>query len=383
MGIKAEASFSLKDSLFNAETLSDLTRGLVRARPDFDASQFERRVLARFPDLELKQRIHWIVDVLGDFLPGDFEAACGVLLEALPEPLDAALTDGDFGKFIWVVPGEYVARHGCTPDHLATSLEALRQATMRFSSEAAIRPFLKAFPSETMDFVREWAVSDNYHVRRLASEGIRPFLPWAARVLLPPEEVVDVLSVLHADPTRYVTRSVSNTLNDLSRDHAGIVLEALERWRAEGRQHEEELEWMTRHALRTLIKRDHQKALAVLGYSPNPVVDVSNIKSTAEVVVGHAFEWRSTLISKADQRLKITLKIYFLKANGSQAPKVFAVKDVAVNAGENVEIVKRQPFKPITTRVLYPGGHRAELVVNGQVQATREFLLVEPSSGPA
>ena len=48
--------------------------------------------------------------------------------------------------------------------------------------------------------------------------------------------------------------------------------------------------------------------------------------------------------------------------------------------GERLEVLKRQAFKPITTRVLYPGTHRAELVVNGTVVAGAEFELVAPAS---
>ena len=97
----------------------------------------------------------------------------------MPEPLDPTRTDGDFGEFIWVVPGEYVARYGCAREHLDVALAFLRESTQRFSAENAIRPFLAAFPDETLAFVRACSGDANYHVRRLASEGTRPFLPWA------------------------------------------------------------------------------------------------------------------------------------------------------------------------------------------------------------
>ena len=74
----------------------------------------------------------------------------------------------------------------------------------------------------------------------------------------------------------------------------------------------------------------------------------------------------------------VALHIYFLKANGKLAPKVFKVKDASVNDGERLTVLKRQPFKPITTRTLYPGVHRAELVVNGTVLAGADFELINP-----
>ena len=378
MAIKAETSFSLKDSLFNAATLAQLSQSLSAAWGDFDGEAFERRVLKRFPELELKERIQWIVTVLETALPSDFDAARRILLDALPAPLDPTLQDDDFGQFIWVVPGEYIARHGCTEERLSAALAFLGESTKRFSAEGSIRPFLAAFPSETMDFVRRYATSDNYHVRRLASEGIRPLLPWAARVVLPTEDIIGVLDALHSDSTRYVTRSVCNNLNDVSKSDPNIVIDTLERWWAEARQDPAELAWMTRHALRTAVKTDNRRALEMLGYTTDPEVSISDITATQEVEVGDAFEWTCVIHSHASQRLKISLRIHFLKANGTLRPKVFAVKDVAVKDGDTVHVAKRHPFKPITTRVLYPGRHEAELVVNGAALAQRSFVLLDP-----
>lgn len=377
MSIKAKPTFSLKDQLFNKESVRELSDAIFSASADFPRKKFERRVLARFPELELKQRIDWIVSSLEPFLPDKFDGARKILLDALPVPLNPDLTDDDFGKFIWIVPGEYVAKHGCTRGSLTASLDFLREATKRFSSEGAIRPFLQQFADETMAFVRRCAVDDNYHVRRLASEGIRPFLPWAPRAKIPNENIVGVLDQLHADPTRYVTRSVANTLNDIARIDADLVVETLKRWNKRNRQDERELAWMTRHALRTLLKDDHAAALDLLGYSTKPQFRLSKLSASETVTVGEAFEWRCSLRSLAKQQLKITLRVHFLKANGSHSPKVFAVKDGHFEKGDELDIHKRLPFKPITTRTLYPGTHRAELLVNGVSRKTVAFELTE------
>lgn len=376
MSIRAQPSFSLKDQLFNDVSVGKLSAGLRRADPMFKKKPFERDVLARFPELELKDRISWMVTTLASYLPADLSRAMEILEGALPRPLDPTKADDDFGEYIWVVPGEYVARFGCTREHLAASLEFLRESTKRFSAENAIRPFLQAFPDETMAFVHECAADDNYHVRRLSSEGIRPLLPWAPRVDLPPDVVVGVLDQLHGDATRYVTRSVANTLNDIAKRDGELVIATLQRWQAAGRQAPAELAWMTRHALRTLLKQDHLAALELLGYATQPKFRVSKLETTREVVVGEHFEWRCVVTSAAEQKLKIALRVHFLKANGGHAPKVFTVKDGTVAKGERLDVVKRHPFKPATTRVLYPGTHYAELVINGVASKRRAFELV-------
>ena len=132
MSIKAKPSFSLKDQLFNETSVGKLAAALTAADPKFRGRQFKRDVLAPFPGLELKERINWIVTTLETYLPVDVAGATDRLLRALPAPLDPGKQDGDFGEFIWVVPGEYIARHGCTSDHLPESLSFLREATKRF-----------------------------------------------------------------------------------------------------------------------------------------------------------------------------------------------------------------------------------------------------------
>jgi hypothetical protein len=150
MAIKAETSFSLKDQLFNAQSVAALASAVKRAYPDFDKNAFERKTLAGFPERELKQRIEWLALVLGEALPQAHAQARKVLLKALPAPLAPDNTDDDFGAFIWTVPAEIIARDGCTKAHLRAPLEFLREATKRFSCASPIRAFRQQFPLETM-----------------------------------------------------------------------------------------------------------------------------------------------------------------------------------------------------------------------------------------
>ncbi len=373
MSIRAETGFSLADQLFNRDSVGDLADALAAAHRGFDRARFQRRVLKPFAGLAFKQRIDHIVTVLGDFLPDDFERALGILRSALPPPLDPDRSDDDFGEFIWVVPGEYVARHGCSAEHLQTSLDFLRDATQRFSSEYAIRPFVRDFPRQTLAFAHECAGHDHYHVRRLASEGIRPRLPWGLRVELPPEDVLAVLDRLHADPTRFVTRSVANNLNDLTRADPAAVMNRLQQWERRARQQPQELEWMTRHALRGLLKQGDAQALELLGYPSRPEFTLSRIEVSERVRLGESLVFRARLRSGGRQRLRLGLKLYYRRADGRHSAKVFAVGEYALERGETIEIEKRQPFRPITTRSLYPGTHFAELLVNGVARGKREF----------
>lgn len=123
--------FSLKDHLFNAEKVTYLGGLLSSAIPGFERRRFEDEVNSKLYELELKQRISHIAEVMGRHLATDFPTAASQILAALPPPLDPSLEDNDFGDFIIAPFGKHVEDHG--RDHYDTAMELLRELTMRFS----------------------------------------------------------------------------------------------------------------------------------------------------------------------------------------------------------------------------------------------------------
>jgi hypothetical protein len=112
MGDAAAAErFSLKDHLFNRESVTRLADMLASADPEFPPAEFIEVVMADLSPLELKQRISFITEVLASYLPRDFDESVAIVAAALPAPLDPNLDDGDFGDFI-IAPLENSCRHG-------------------------------------------------------------------------------------------------------------------------------------------------------------------------------------------------------------------------------------------------------------------------------
>jgi 3-methyladenine DNA glycosylase AlkC len=312
-------SFSLKDELFNVVKVAYLGSLLEEGLESFDRSRFEAEVFADLHELELKQRISRIAEVLAWHLDPRFTVAAGQIRSVLPPPLDPTLDDDDFGDFIFAPLGKYVEDHGI--EHFDLAMSLLQDLTMRFSMEGSVRPFIDRRPEETLRMFEEWARHDHYHVRRLVSESTRPLLPWAPRIGLEVSKPFPLLDTLHADSTRYVTRSVANHLNDISKIEPPLVIEALTRWHREGRQEAAELEWMTRHALRTMVKRDSPEAMDLLGYSPEPEVDVGPITvGTPTVRAGEALEFSVTLKASGTERLLVDYAIEFVSKKVGPAP---------------------------------------------------------------
>ncbi|QEF98225.1 hypothetical protein Mal15_22740 [Stieleria maiorica] len=372
------AGFSLKDQLFNRDRVEYLAGLFADADSGFDRSGFVRDSMNGLSQLELKERIVHLAEQLEKHLSPDFAIAARQITDALPPPLDPQKTDDDFGDFIFAPLGEFVVRNGLEKKHLHRSLRTLKALTQRFSMEDAIRAFIDAHPEKTLAELDKWAGHKHYHVRRLVSEGTRPKLPWSKRLSIDATVPLPLLDQLHVDPTRYVTRSVANHLNDLTKSHPELVLETLGRWREAAKQDEKELRWICKHALRTLVKQGSSDALRFLGFRPNPKIEVSGYElARPELRPGQAIELSFTVSARRDESLMIDYVIDFVKANGTLAAKVHKLKQIELQSGESTEIRKRHVLRAnATTYTLYPGTHHVTLQINGQSFGTLPFELL-------
>ncbi len=367
--------FSLKDHLFNAETVGLLGRHFEDAGV-FSAAPFVDTVMAQMIPLELKARINLIAEVLADHLPQDFPAAADAIRAALPPPLDPALKDDDFGRFIYAPLGVYAENHGLE-HHRDQSLDLLEEVTQRFSMEFSIRAFLNRWQDATLERMRDWVRHDHYHVRRLVSEGTRPRLPWGQSVGLTSDDTLPLLDALHDDPTRFVTRSVANHLNDITKRDPDQVIARLSAWQTQARQTTKELDWMRKHALRGLIKAGHAGAMAHLGYRPDVGLDEVTLAIAPDNLArGDTAQITLNLKVADDAPLIVDYVIDFVKANGQTAPKVFKFKVLEAQADKTIHLKKKHVFKDnATTFTLYPGTHVLHAQVNGRVVASFPFML--------
>lgn len=370
----------LKDELFNAGSIADLAAEFS-VLPGFDAQRFQADALAGLQSRGLMQRMDWLATCLEAQLPQRFPAMAEALEAAMPPILDPTRTDDDFGRFIHAVPGILAVRHGLE-DHRDRALDLLEAATQRFSMEFYIRPFINRWPDDTIARLERWVAHDNYHVRRLVSEGTRPRLPWAKNISLDPSVPVRFLDALHADPTRFVTRSVANHMNDLSRAAPDMVVARLHAWSAGGRQAPRELDWITRHALRTAVKRGEPGALSLLGYAQDREISVSLSLTPDPVAIGDAVEVSVTLEATEDLPVLVDYRLRFHRPNGRGGEKVFKLKTARLRAGVPVTLSKRHKLKGgASTFTLYPGPHRVVVQVNGQDRAEGRFEVMAAAFG--
>lgn len=361
----------------NRAAIERLATRVAEVWSGFDASAFVIRATDGLDALELKARVEHIAQALRPHLPKAFPDAAQVLVDSLgdPAPLDDLTTDSATGVrgFVLMALTRFVSLYGL--EHFEPSMAALHAMTQRFSAEFDIRFFIAKHPAATWARLEAWTTDPSTHVRRLTSEGTRPRLPWAPRipgVIEHPARGLAILERLKDDPERYVQRSVANHLNDVSKDHPATVFAIARDWLAAptaGRS------WTIRHALRTRLKAADPKALSLFGYPDPPAVAIQDFEAGTSVSFTGRLPYAFAIQSQADQKILVDAVVHYVKARGDRRPKVFRIADRQVKAGQVVRYDRAVDFKPISTRVHYPGAHRIEVRVNGVVLTGAEFDL--------
>lgn len=356
-------------NMYNEQFFARLTASISRVYPAFDTGAFMAGIHDDHWDTrEFKERMRHITLTLHCTLPNDYRTAIDILCRA-----SYGTPDGLLG----ITLCDFVELYGL--DDWVASLPALEQLTQLASAEFAVRPFIVKDQDRMMAQMLKWAHHEKDSVRRLASEGSRPRLPWGialAAFKADPTPILPILEQLKCDESESVRRSVANNLNDIAKDNPQITLEVLRRWQVHDTP---EMQALTRHALRTLIKQGNPDALALLGYRNGADVEVKNLTvSPAVIPMGNKvmFSFEVESLSDEPQDLVIDYVMYFPRANGKQSPKVFKLSQRTLKPGETIKISRQYDFKPITTRRYYPGEHAIQLQINGE-QFERCSFMVE------
>ncbi|MHA6764158.1 DNA alkylation repair protein [Streptacidiphilus sp. PAMC 29251] len=323
----------------------------------------------------LRERSDLLRDALLADLPGDYAALASTVRAAAQQGAPPFT-----GWLIWPVTSAVAAKAIAdgSPDAFDDALGLLAELTSGLTAEFAIRGLLAHDLDRALAVVRTWTASPDEHVRRLASEGTRPFLPWAVRVpaiLARPRETLTVINALYRDESEYVRRSVGNHLNDLSRQQPDLVVETAAGWLAVP---DENTPRLVRQALRTLVKQGHPAALDLMGFAPATVEVTGPVPAGPEIPFGGELAFTATVVNTGTEpvTLAIDYVVHHVKATGKQSPKTFKLTTATLAPGQKLELSRRHSFRPITTRRYYPGTHAVELQINGVRHGRHDFTLL-------
>lgn len=312
--------------------------------------------------LELKGRVALIAEEIAKLL-SDCDRPLQVVAKA------AEIKDLT-GFEVWPLT-HFIQVHGL--DDLDESMRSLAKLTTRFTAEFALRTFLKEHPQSCVRVLKRWARSENLHLRRAASEGLRPFLPWAERVdwlIQRPEVGLDILRQLRFDPEIYVRRSVANHLNDLSKIRPELVLGSLAEWDRQCPEKERKnFRRLKSHALRTLLKQGHQRALREIGISGGAdQVELADFKfERSRICLGDDLVFQFLVRSRS--RKTVTARLDYImgfRGNGdSLREKVFRLRTIELGPKTQVLVSARFKVRRITTRNYHSGRQTVSIQVNG------------------
>ncbi|MFJ8494050.1 hypothetical protein ACIRBZ_37750 [Streptomyces sp. NPDC094038] len=138
--------------------------------------------------------------------------------------------------------------------------------------------------------------------------------------------------------------------------------------------------------MRTLVKKGEPAALELVGFhgSPGELSVVGPLLAETAVPLGGAIDFTAhiTNVSAGPVSLAIDYVIHHMKANGKTAPKVFKLTKRGLAPGESAEVRRTHSFRPISTRVYYPGTHAVHLQINGHEFGLTGFSLLKTEEAP-
>lgn len=332
----------------------------------FNQSDFIAAVLSDgWQDMALKARMYRITESLHQCLNLPYADAIEVL-----KPVSEF-----FSGFAPMFFPDFVEKYGL--DEWETSMLALQHFTQFSSSEFAVRPFIIQEPERMMAQMLAWSNHNNEHVRRLASEGCRPRLPWAMALPVFKTDPAPILPILHklkCDDSLYVRKSVANNINDIAKDNPDIVIELV----GDNLGKHKHTDWILKHGSRTLLKKAEPRILTLFNLGDiDHLLPVDIQLEFNEANIEGALPFSFTL--KTDKpslgNLRIEYAIHFVKAGGKRNRKVFKIAENDFEESEKT-YSRKHSLKQMSTRKHYPGEHLLEIIVNGNAVAEKVFKLL-------
>lgn len=359
-------------NIFSRPLLEGFAQTVQTAWKPFNTKVFLEHIFdTGWEQRELKQRMRHIANCLRAALPADYPAALETVVKTTENLLAAR---GESMAFDHCFIPDFVEVYGV--DDPERSVPALELITRWCSAEFAIRPFLLRYPERLYPQMLQWTKHDSEMVRRLASEGFRPRLPWGMGIPAlkrDPAPILPVLENLKSDPSETVRRSVANNLNDISKDHPALALDIARRWHGQNPATDR----LVRHALRGLLKRGNAEALAQFGFEQEVGgIVVDHLSAPDSVPLGGTLPFSFTVKNTAPEARQIRLEygIDYLTGSGKVSPKVFKIKEMTLEPGQAEKIERFQRFTDFTTRKHYAGEHRLRILVNGKCLLEKGFL---------
>lgn len=372
-------------NMFNEQFFYKFTKDLKLVINDFDTEEFVSQIMDdEWEDMAYKQRITHITKNLKKFFPTDYKTAVDKIIELLDYIKDtlpdfSKIDDNNFGLLALeygAILDNYIEQYGI--DDYETSIKAIEKVTQFTTCEFVTHAFIAKYPDKMMKQMLAWSNHKHWGVRRLASEGCRPRLPWS--ISLPslkkdPTPIIPILENLKNDPSKFVRLSVANNLNDIAKDNPEIVIDLAKSWKGESK----EVDWVLKHGCRTLLKQGNPEIMKLFGLESNKNIIIDNFQlTTPHIKIGDSIEFCFSLSNKSNEKTTVRLEygIYYQKSNGTLSKKIYKISEKEYAKNSVTQITRKHSFRVITTRKFYLGLHQISIIINGNEGERLNFELL-------
>jgi 3-methyladenine DNA glycosylase AlkC len=234
---------------FGSNLAEMLSSKILKFHPSFKSQEYINSIQNKCDNLSYTQRIILHANELKKYLPVEFVDAIDILMKILGD--ENPNQTGMFTNYYWIMPiGKFVELYGL--EDFEVSMKAIEEITKRNTGEYAIRPFIRKYPAKTVEIMESWSKSNNFHLRRLSSEGCRPKLPWSTKLdefIDKPESVFKILANLMEDDIKFVQKSVANNIIDYLKVNK---IEAVRFIRLYENSSNKNTQWILKHATRKI-----------------------------------------------------------------------------------------------------------------------------------
>ncbi|HBG7287906.1 DNA alkylation repair protein [Clostridioides difficile] len=354
----------LLKNMYNRESLYEVAVAIQSVYNSFKVDEFIKSTMDEtWNNLELKARCRKISMSLGMYLPEDYKEALSIL--------EKSVTGFYFAFFF----PDFVEVYGQDDINWDLSISALERNTEYWSSEFAVRAFIIKDEERMMAQMRKWSKHKNEHIRRLASEGCRPQLPWGqaiSKFKKDPTPVLPILEQLKTDTSTYVQKSVANNLNDISKTHPDLVISIAKDWYGKNKY----TNWIVKHGCRTLLKKGNRDVLALFGYDDTTSINIQDFTlETTSISIGENLTFSFKILAKKATKTRLEYGIDYMKSNGKRNRKIFKISEVSLKENEKKSYMKKHSFADVSVRRHYPGIHSITIIINGVEKGKLDFEL--------
>ncbi|EGT4205713.1 DNA alkylation repair protein [Clostridioides difficile] len=354
----------LLKNMYNRESLYEVAVAIQSVYNSFKVDEFIKSTMDEtWNNLELKARCRKISMSLGMYLPEDYKEALSIL--------EKSVTGFYFAFFF----PDFVEVYGQDDINWDLSISALERNTEYWSSEFAVRAFIIKDEERMMAQMRKWSKHKSEHVRRLASEGCRPQLPWGqaiSKFKKDPTPVLPILEQLKTDTSTYVQKSVANNLNDISKTHPDLVISIAKDWYGKNKS----TNWIVKHGCRTLLKKGNRDVLALFGYDDTTSINIQDFTlETTSISIGEDLTFSFNILAKKATKTRLEYGIDYIKSNGKRNRKIFKISEVSLKENEKKSYMKKHSFADVSVRKHYPGIHSIAIIINGIEKDKLDFEL--------